>query len=367
MSLYERWLRPLAFSLDPETAHALAVDALAAAGSFKPLRALIERAYGFEHSALKTTVAGLDFPNPVGLAAGFDKDCRAVPALCAFGFGFIELGTLTPRAQGGNPRPRLFRFPSREALVNRMGFNNEGAETAARRLSRLRKSHIPIGVNIGVNADVQPEEAPAAYAQAFSRVRQWGDYFVVNVSCPNQQGFRRLQEKLRLERILTALKALNREAKPVFVKLSPDLELEELSSLVGLLMDQASGVVCTNTSLARDMGPGAPPLPEDAVATRGGLSGAPLRALSTKTIREVYRLSGGRLPIIGSGGIFSAEDAYEKIRAGASLVQVYTGLVYRGPALVPEIKRGLARLLAGHNLSSVREAVGCSHMASAQP
>ena len=376
MTLYERWLRAAAFRLDPETAHELALGLLSVAGRTAPLRALISRLYGFEHPSLKTTVAGLDFPNPVGLAAGFDKDCRAVPALCAAGFGFLEVGTITLRAQDGNPRPRLFRFPSCEGLVNRMGFNNEGSEAAAARLSRLKKPLVPVGVNLGLNADVPAEKAPAEYALAFSRLYPYGDYFTLNVSCPNQLGLRRLQEKLRLERILLALKQLNRSAKPVFVKLSPDIEPAELEGLIPLIMDQASGVVCSNTTLSRDeaaLGAGGywggsycASLPEEIVTTRGGLSGAPLRSLSTKMIREVYRLSAGKLPIIAGGGVFSAEDAYEKIRAGASLVQVYTGLVYRGFGLVPEIKQGLARLLIDHNLSRIGEAVGRSHVTVAQ-
>ena len=364
MTFYERWLRPLAFRLDPETAHALAVDALAAAGALPPARSLLKSLYAFEHPSLRTRVAGLDFPNPVGLAAGFDKDCRALSALAAAGFGFIEAGTLTAEPQGGNPRPRLFRYPESRAVVNRMGFNNDGVEAASRRLAALGPRPVPLGLNLGVNADVPAEEAPAAYVRAFTRLAPHGDYFVVNVSCPNQQGLRRLQEKLRLEKILAALQGVNRFAKPVFVKLSPDLELAELEGLIPLLLEASSGVVCTNTSLSRDPALLGTRLSQDAASTRGGLSGAPLRELSTRTIREVYRLSGGRLPIIGCGGIFSAEDAYEKIRAGASLVQLYTGLVYRGLGLLGEVQEGLARLLLDHGLSRVGEAVGRSHALS---
>jgi dihydroorotate dehydrogenase len=241
-----------------------------------------------------------------------------------------------------------------------MGFNNDGAEKASRRLAALGRRPVPLGLSLGVNASVPPEDAPAAYVRAFTRLAPHGDYFVVNISCPNQQGLRRLQERIRLEKILTALKGVNRDRKPVFVKLSPDLELGELEGLVPLLLEEASGVVCTNTSLSRDPALLGTRLPEDALATRGGLSGTPLRALSTRAIREVYRLSRGALPIIGSGGIFSAEDAYEKIRAGASLVQVYTGLAYRGLGLVAEIKRGLVRLLKSHELSRIADAVGRS-------
>lgn len=361
MTLYERWVRPLAFLLDPEAAHELAVDALAAAGASAPGRALLRRLYAFPHPVLRTRVAGLDFPSPVGLAAGFDKDCRALKALAAAGFGFIEGGTLTADPQEGNPRPRLFRYPSCGAVINRMGFNNGGVERASRRLAGLGPLPVPLGLNLGVNAGVSPEDAPAAYVRAFTRLAPYGDYFVVNVSCPNQQGLRRLQEKLRLEKILAALRGVNRDSKPVFVKLSPDLELAELESLVPLLLGASSGVVCTNTSLSRDPALLGTRLPQDALARRGGLSGAPLRALSTRAVREVYRLSGGRLPIIGCGGVFSAEDAYEKIRAGASLVQLYTGLAYRGLGLLSEVERGLVRLLTDHGLSRVSDAVGRSH------
>ncbi|MFA6093818.1 MAG: quinone-dependent dihydroorotate dehydrogenase [Elusimicrobiota bacterium] len=357
MSVYEDGLRPWLFRLDPETAHELALDGLRLAG-LPGLRGLLRRAFSFEHPSLPVTVAGLRFPNPVGLAAGFDKDAEVGPGLCTLGFGFLEFGTLTVRPQNGNPKPRLFRFPEREAVINRMGFNNRGAQAAAKRLAAFQPSAqaagIPIGVNIGINKDVPAEKAPEEYAEAFKTLRQYGDYFVVNVSSPNTQGLRRLQERLRLEKILCAIQCENTGSRPLFVKLAPDLEDDALADLLPLLMKESSGVVCTNTTLSREG------LPDRMNAAAGGLSGAPLRERSTAMIRKVRRLTQGRLPIIGSGGILSAEDAYQKLRAGASLVQIYTGMIYRGPALVKDILQGLTRILNDHGLENVSQATALS-------
>ena len=329
--------------------------ALGLAGRLPGIPKLLARSFSFTHAALESRVAGLSFPNPVGLAAGFDKDCRLAHVLPALGFGFLELGTVTPRPQPGNERPRVFRFPEDEALVNRLGFPGEGAQAAGRRLAALRSRPVPIGLNLGINADVPAEQAPAEYAKVFSALYPYGDYFVVNVSSPNTRGLRQLQERIRLERILAALQGMNGDKKPVFVKLSPDLDPDALADILPLLKREAAGVVCANTTLSRQG------MPEMMGATAGGLSGAPLRDLSTRMIRDVFRLTGGKLPIIGVGGISTPEDAYQKIRAGASLVQVYTGLVYRGPGLAGELNRGLARLLQEHRLSRIGEAVGMSH------
>lgn len=355
MSAYEYWLRPWLFRLDAEEAHERVVGALALAGRAAPLRALLRARFAFSDPMLETTVAGLRFPNPVGLAAGFDKDCRLLAALPCLGFGFVEAGTVTLRPQPGNPRPRMFRFPEAGAIVNRLGFNSAGAEAAAARLAALGARPVPIGLNIGVNADVAAEDAPAEYARVFAKLEPYGDYFTVNVSSPNTAGLRRLQEKLRLERILESIRERDPKGKPIFVKLSPDLAPEQLADAVAAARSGASGLVCTNTTVSRD---GAPPA---AASTSGGLSGAPLRDLSTRMIREVYRMTEGRLPIIGVGGIMDPHDAYQKIRAGASLVQVYTGLVYRGPGLIRRINEGICALLRTHGLKSVSEAVGASH------
>lgn len=221
MTLYERTLKPLLFSLDAETAHNWATGALALAGKFPPALALLELAYARRRPKLEIEVAGLKFPNPIGLAAGFDKDCRLVHALPALGFGFVEVGTLTLEAQPGNPAPRIFRIPEAEALLNRMGFNNEGVEAARERLAGLRRRPVPIGVNLGLNKNAPEREAAERYAKAFSALYLHGDYFVVNVSSPNTEGLRRLQDKLRLERILLALQERNGDRKPIFVKTCP--------------------------------------------------------------------------------------------------------------------------------------------------
>jgi dihydroorotate dehydrogenase len=351
LRLYEGVLRPLLFRLDAETAHELAVSALACADA-AGARGALERLFRFEHPSLGTELLGLSFPNPVGLAAGFDKDCRLPRILESFGFGFLELGTVTRRPQDGNPRPRLFRYPGARALVNRMGFNGGGSRRAAASLARLGRGRVPLGINVGINKDVSPGDAPQAYARTVAELHPYGDYFALNVSSPNTPGLRRLQERIRLERILAAVEGANPGRKPVFVKLSPDLESSELEGLVGLLLEAAGGVICCNTTLSRE---GAPPA---AALEQGGLSGSPLRDRSTGMIREVRRLSRGRLPIIGCGGIFSAEDAFEKMLAGASLVQVYTGIVYKSFSLVPQIKRGLVRLMRERGLARVGEAVG---------
>lgn len=368
MTLYERTLKPLLFSLDAETAHDWATGALALAGNFPPALLLLEAAYARTAPRLEIEVAGLKFPNPVGLAAGFDKDCRLAHALPALGFGFLEAGTLTLEPQPGNPRPRIFRIPEAEALLNRMGFNNAGVAAAVERLRALKRRPVPIGLNLGLNKGTPEKEAPERYAKAFSALSLHGDYFVVNVSSPNTEGLRRLQDKLRLERILLAMQERNGDRKPIFVKLAPDLSDEELADLLPMLEKNAAGVICSNTTNAPERKADAL---EDASRLRGrpvlapfeggGLSGRPVEDRSTEMIRLAYRLTEGRLPIVGVGGIFDAEGAYRKIRAGASLVQLYTGFVYRGPGLPSAIVRGLADLLKKHELSSISDAIGLSH------
>jgi len=355
MSFYGSVLRPLLFRLDPETAHDLGVRALAAADVLPFARRWMEATYTYRDKSLETEVAGLRFPNPVGLAAGFDKDCRLAGILPALGFGFLECGTVTAEPQPGNPRPRIFRFPEHQALINRLGFNSAGAEGSLQNLRRAPGRTVPVGINIGLNKDARQDHAPQDYARTFAKLYAHGDYFTVNVSSPNTRGLRRLQKKLRLERILRRLAEYNGDKKPVFVKLSPDLEKEALDSLLPMLEETASGVVISNTTISR------PAVGDEAAATRGGLSGAPLRDLSTEMIRYVYRKTHGRLPIIGVGGIFTAEDAYQKICAGASVVQIYTSFIYEGPGLPSAINRGLARLLREQRLSHIGQAVGKSH------
>jgi dihydroorotate dehydrogenase len=368
VTLYETTLRPLLFSLDAENAHHWATGALELAGKFPPTRAFLEFLYARKTPPLPTRVAGIEFPNPVGLAAGFDKDCRLAAALPSLGFGFVEVGTLTLDPQPGNPRPRIFRLPETEALLNRMGFNNEGVEAARERLRALDERKVPIGVNVGLNKNASEREAPARYAKAFASLYPYGDYFVVNVSSPNTEGLRRLQDKMRLERILLAMQEHNGDGKPVFVKLAPDLGDDALAELLPMLEKNAAGVIAANTTNSPERKADAL---EETARLRGravlapfdggGLSGRPVEDASTAMIRRIYKLTEGRLPIIGVGGIFDAEGAYRKIRAGASLVQIYTGLVYRGPGLPGAIVRGIAALLESHGLASVADAVGLSH------
>jgi dihydroorotate dehydrogenase len=313
----------------------------------------------FVHTALEMQVAGLRFPNPVGLAAGFDKNAFAVGAFPTLDFGFVEVGTVTPRPQVGNPSPRLFRIPADQAVINRLGFNNDGATVVARRL-RLSPRSVPVGINLGKNADTPLEQAIDDYCAGLEALFDVADYVVVNVSSPNTPGLRTLQAKEKLYILLGGVQACNRslaqrrqmQPRPLFVKISPDLEPEALDDVVAAVEACAfDGIIATNTTLER--GGLTTPTTE-----AGGLSGRPLRQRSTAVIRHVYRRGQGRIPIIGVGGIFSADDAYEKIRAGASLVQLYTGLIYRGPGLPHRINVGLVRLLQRDGLTHLSQAVG---------
>ncbi len=350
--LYENILRPWLFRMDPEEAHERMMSMLRTAQALPGGKALVRSAWGGCEEGLETRVFGLKFPNPIGLAAGFDKDGRVFSMMGALGFGFVEVGSVTLRPQPGNPKPRIFRLPEYEALVNRLGFNNLGAEAAQRRLKSFGRPDFPLGINLGLNKDCPHDKAHEEYAQTFSILEPYGDYFVVNVSSPNTLGLRDLQERIHLEKILSAIGEVNRSKKTLLVKLSPDLSDELLPSLVELIMQSASGVIATNTTIAR------PGIPSDEQERRGGLSGAPLRARSTELIRKIYKLSGGKLPIIGVGGVFTGGDAYEKIRAGASLVQLYTGLIYRGPAAARRIQKELLAWLKHGGFKSVAEAVG---------
>lgn len=359
MSIYENFLRPCLFAMEPEMVHSLAVSLLERTGRSAVLRDALARRFTFSHPSLETRVAGIRFPNPIGLAAGFDKDCRLAQALPSLGFGFLELGTLTPLPQAGNPRPRIFRAPEARALINRLGFNNEGAEAAAQRLRSLAFRAGPIGINIGKGMDTPLEKATEDYCRAFSTLAPYADYVVINVSSPNTPGLRDLQGRKQLEDILVALREKGGANTPIFVKLSPDLSLDQLDSICPLLMDRADGAVVSNTTLSRNK------IPAVYAANIGGVSGAPLKELSTRLISEVYRRTQGKLSIIGVGGIFNAEDAFEKILAGASLIQIYTGFIYRGPGVVREILEGLVRILSERGLHSISEAVGLDHRAPA--
>ncbi|HEU4796844.1 MAG TPA: quinone-dependent dihydroorotate dehydrogenase, partial [Pyrinomonadaceae bacterium] len=306
------------------------------------------------------------FPNPVGLAAGFDKNGIALDALAALGFGFIEAGTVTFHPQPGNPRPRLFRLPEDKALINRAGFNNEGAAAFAKRVKHHRPQCV-LGVSIGKSKITPLENATEDYLASFALIYEVADYVAVNVSSPNTPQLRELQQAEQLASLLTALQARNRELQqthqrerpvPLLVKLSPDLTREQLEVIVDVIVRLGiDGIIATNTTIARE------PLVTDRVRVvalgEGGLSGAPLRAKSKQIVAQLYRLTEGKVPIIGVGGIFNAEDAWEKIAAGASLVQLYTGFIYRGPGIAREINHGLEQILKREGFSNLDAAVGC--------
>jgi dihydroorotate dehydrogenase len=363
--LYRSILRPLLFKLPPETAHEMALHTLSLTLGVEPLRRLMRRR--FERPLFgELRRFGLGFRSPVGLAAGFDKNGVASRELAALGFGFLELGTVTHQRQPGNPRPRLFRLPLDRALVNRQGFNNEGAAALARRLEKGRPDCV-LGINIGKSRAVDIEDATADYLASFRLIHPFADYVTVNVSSPNTPGLRELQRADRLASLLGALQDCNRElsasagradAVPLLVKVAPDLSEGELELLVDVaLRAGVRGVVATNTTTSRE-GLLTPPRQVEACG-EGGLSGAPLRVRSTRFVATLRRLTRGALEIVGVGGIFSAEDAWEKICAGAGLVQLYTGFVYEGVGVVRDINEGLASLLERHGFRTLDEAVGC--------
>jgi len=331
--LYRRLLRPILFRFDAERVHHLAMAFLHGLG---PAMQMWTRGSQSD-PRLAREVFGLRFPNPVGLAAGFDKNALVLPAWEGLGFGFAEVGTVTAKAQPGNPQPRLFRVPEISGVINRMGFNNDGAEAVAARLARLKATPrwplFPVGINLGKSKVTPIEEATGDYLASFSRLRDLGDYFVLNVSSPNTPGLRSLQDRPALDQLFAAVQAANAGAKPMLVKIAPDLTWEAIDDVLALVeTHQLAGIIATNTTIDHSA------VPEHRRQT-GGLSGVPVRTRSTEVIRHIA--SRTKVPVIGVGGIFSADDAKEKFDAGAALVQLYTGYIYRGPALIAEILRGL--------------------------
>lgn len=362
--LYRSLLRPLLFKLPPETAHEFALHALSLGLGAGVLRRL---AGGPTDDARFGELRrfGLSFQNPVGVAAGFDKNGRVAPQLAALGFGFVEVGTVTNLPQPGNPRPRLFRLPLDRGLVNRQGFNNEGAEALARRLQHARPDCV-LGVNIGKSRVVPVAEATPDYLASFEKVRPHADYVAVNVSSPNTPGLRELQRADLLSELLGALQRRNRElahveggrSVPLLVKIAPDVGAGELELIVEAARGaEVAGIIATNTTVSR--GGLRTEAAQVAAYGEGGLSGAPLRERSTRLVAALRRLTRGAVEIVGVGGIFNAEDAWEKICAGASLVQLYTGFVYEGLGVARRVNEGLAALLERHGLRTLDEAVGC--------
>jgi dihydroorotate dehydrogenase len=330
-NLYERFVRPPLFSLDAEIAHHFTIALLQKASYFDPALRVFK---SFQPSSKRKTLFGLEFSNPIGLAAGLDKNGVALPAWAALGFGFMEIGTVTAQAQPGNPKPRIFRLPEQQALINRLGFNNDGADAIAHRLRALRESGrwptVPVGINIGKSRVTPIEQATDDYLHSFRKLRDFADYVTLNISSPNTPGLRELQEPEKLSELLCAISNEARTApKPLVVKISPDLSGPELKAVLAVCEENGvSGIIATNTTLDHSSIP-------SQLDEAGGLSGAPLRDKSTTLVREIAARS--TIPIIATGGIFGAQSAREKFQAGAELIQLYTGFVYRGPQLLREI------------------------------
>jgi len=360
--LYKRLLRPLLFLRDPENAHN---QTLSLISSLSFLEAPLEWLFAVKDARLEVRLGPLTFPNPVGLAAGFDKNGTAIRSWPGFGFGFIEIGAVTALQQPGHPKPRLYRLPKDQALINRLGFNNEGAEAIAIRLQALQNNgkvrRIPLGINIGRSKVVETKDAAADFLFTFEKLYPYGDFFTLNVSSPNTPGLRDLQEKNRLRDLLQAIQDKNRELarefttqeKPIWLKIAPDMEFSQVDDIIDVARSEnVAGIIATNaTAFLREklLTP---------TSGAGGLSGKPLKALATSFIRHIYKATRGTLPIIGVGGIFTAEDAYEKIKGGATAVQILTGFVYEGPCAVKQINRGLLRLMERDGFKNISEAVG---------
>jgi len=353
---YKLFVRPALFQLsrhDPEIAHDWALTTLKGAGRKDVARNALTRLTRVEDERLSQTLFGLRFPNPIGLAAGFDHNAEAIHGLAALGFGFLEVGTVTQHEQPGSDRPRVVRYPRERALINRMGFPNVGAAMVRNRIVRLGKPQgVPLGISIGKSAVTPLDQAVGDYVFSFQALYEVADYFVVNVSSPNTPGLRRLQEKERFRELLIALQQANRSLgsgrplKPILVKLSPDVTYPQIVDALGVCFDTSvAGVVAVNTSVVRSR-------QHEHLTEEGGLSGKPLFRRSLDVVRFIRREAGSRMPIIGVGGIFSARDAYYMMTMGANLVQIYTSLVYEGPFVVKKMNRGLLRLLRKEGLQN---------------
>jgi dihydroorotate dehydrogenase len=370
MDIYQVAIRPLLFNLlntDPEWLHQKTIHSLSLLSqssdrpSVKWVNKFLKQSLCLEDPRLAQTLFGLNFPNPVGLAAGFDKDGVAADIWPSLGFGFAELGTVTFVEQPGNPLPRLFRLPLDKAALNRMGFNNSGAEAMAARLAHRQQHLIPIGINLGKSKVTPLDAAANDYLNSFRLLQALGDYFVVNVSSPNTPGLRSLQDAPMLGNILDVLQQENNSQKPIFVKIAPDLSWSAIADIIALAQTyKLAGIIATNTTIRRDhlktqiIAQTGNPVEEES----GGISGAPVRDRSTEVIRFIWQQTHGKLPVIGVGGIFSPDDAWEKITAGASLIQIYTGWIYEGPMMVRRLLAGLLAKLAQNGLTSISQAVG---------
>ncbi|MBD2666481.1 quinone-dependent dihydroorotate dehydrogenase [Richelia sinica] len=375
MDTYQAIIRPILFNLvkaDPEWLHQQTMNSLLWLSATKEhplgswLNNCLQQHLCLSDKRLEQNLLGINFANPIGLAAGFDKDGIAANIWSSLGFGFAELGTITYHSQPGNPRPRLFRLPLDQAALNRMGFNNSGAAAVAARLKQDKLEitssvSSPKGINLGKSKITPLEDAAQDYLESFRLLKDVGDYFVVNVSSPNTPGLRSLQDASLLSSILDVLQQENTSQKPLFVKIAPDLEWEAIADIIHLAQTyNLAGLIATNTTISREglktqiiEQTGQPPQAE-----AGGISGAPLRDRSTEVIKFIYQQTQGQMPIIGVGGVFTTEHAWQKITAGASLIQVYTGWIYEGPLMVKRILTGLLGKLEEHSLNSISEAVG---------
>lgn len=364
--LYNRLIKPILFKRDAEEAHELAIDMLARTGALGRYAG----ATPFTAPELRVDFAGVSFPNPVGLAAGCDKSAKAAAVWPHFGFGFVEVGTITAQPQPGNPKPRVFRLPEQRAVINRLGFNSEGSEAVAARIKQLRERRrqmsVPLFINIGKTKVVTEEQLVLEdYRTSLRRLAPYADLLVINVSSPNTPGLRMWQERSALTALLAAVTDEARKLDiashrttptPILVKISPDMVDQDMVDVLEVSIEQKlAGVIATNTTISRPEGLASI---TGAEKETGGLSGQPLTQRANEVMRFLYRESGGRIPLVGVGGIASAEDAYHRIRAGASLVQIYTGLIYEGPYLPRRVNRGLLALLKQDGLRSISEAVG---------
>ncbi|EAQ28560.1 dihydroorotate dehydrogenase [Erythrobacter sp. NAP1] len=342
--------RPAIFALDPETGHRLAINSL----KKMPFASISSGDSG--SNSLAVRVAGLDFPNPVGVAAGFDKDAEVPDALLRLGFGFTEAGSITPRPQAGNPKPRLFRLAEDRAVINRMGFNNAGAQKALKRFAARSGRPGVVGINIGANKD--SEDRTADYAEMARLMAPYASYLAVNVSSPNTPGLRALQDEAALAGLIDAVIEARGQAEtetvpPIFLKVAPDLEYDDIDAIARIAIDKKLGaLIVSNTTISR------PDLRSRHANETGGLSGEPLRAMALERVRDFRKATGGEMPLVGVGGIATAEHAWQRIRAGASLVQLYSAMVYEGPGLGSQIVSGLERLMKRDGFSSIAEAVG---------
>jgi dihydroorotate dehydrogenase len=363
--LYKKILKPMLFRMDPEKAHHLTIDGMHAVAGIPGGRAFLRGLYAVpQYPELETTLWDIPFANPVGLAAGLDKNAKAVQGFSSIGFSFMEVGTVTPKPQAGNDLPRLFRLPEDAALINRMGFNNVGVDAMAHNLQQAGRHSIPVAINIGKNKTTPNEHAQDDYRACIRGLYGYGEFFVVNISSPNTPDLRSLQHGDDLSRLLDAVQdemQLQHQKhggapKPVLVKVAPDLQDEELLYMVKTIVRSGvAGIIASNTTISRDG------LTHRHQGETGGLSGKPLTDRSTCLIHKIYAATEGKLPIIGSGGIFTANDAYDKICAGASLVEIYTALIYEGPELIRHINEGLSNLLKDDGFRHISQAVGSAH------